>query len=83
VGGSQCKTAFSLTIVQEFKTLRNATVLPSCHDSAVVRHGLEYRSQAVVLAGMNLHRSCGLGTLTANALIEPIDALNVGAVVTD
>jgi len=37
----------------------------------------------VLLAGMNLHRSCRLCTLTAAALLEPIDALNVGAVVTD
>jgi hypothetical protein len=61
---------------------RRGTYL-ACHDSVVVRHGLEYRSSAVPLAGMNLHRSCGLCTLTADALIEFIDALNMGAVVTD
>jgi hypothetical protein len=44
---------------------------------------LENRSRAVLVARVNLHCSRCLCTATADALIKPIDALNVAAVVTN
>jgi hypothetical protein len=69
-----------LTVIGE---LVPSSLSPLFYKSVVFRDGLEHRSCTVRLAGVILHGPGCLGTRTAEALIERVDALLMCAIVTE